>query len=141
MDPMRQTSCLKHGTSKDWSRLQTPLQHFMLPCLSARAVAAMRGCCRAFQPMIDQAPSEFLPSELRQLLPSLQVQQPKDSQAIQKQLRHHAACIGSVRAGHLSHVSAFQVITTSSCILKVGCWCKIRQHGPAVHLSLQCDER
>ncbi len=82
-------------------QLEAPLISYMLPHLTAAGIAAARGCCKAFQLAIDNAPYDTLKLALSSLLPA-SLGQPisiPTMPALQAALKSHAASIACLRTG------------------------------------------
>ena len=101
----------------DWTQLQdVMLQNYVLPHLTARAVASLRSTCKAFQAVTDQAPAKCILASLSQHLPPAELPDPEDSVAAQERLRYHAARIRSVLAGNPTKVCSTEVLKAHSFI-------------------------
>ena len=94
----------------EWTQLQHAFQEHMLPLLTAREIAGLRGTCTSFHLLIDQDSSGSILPALSQHMPPAQLPDPADSQAAQQRLRQHAACIRSVLAGDPSKVRSAEVL-------------------------------
>lgn len=100
---------IDHFTTRQLQQLQEPFQAYLLPHLTARALATLRAACKSFQQTVDHAPAECVMPALHQHPAAAFLPKPSDSMAAQGRLNEQAASISAVLAAQPSSVCCIQV--------------------------------
>ncbi|KAK9834659.1 hypothetical protein WJX74_006972 [Apatococcus lobatus] len=96
-----------------WSRglqqLQEPLQAFVIPHLTARALASLRATCKGLQQLVDGAPVDCMLHAMHDQPAGAFLPKPFNSLEVQHRLRQQAASLNAVLAGQPSSICHIQV--------------------------------
>ena len=93
-----------HGLQADMAQLAGPFEKFVLPLLSARAIAMLRGACKALHRLIDHAPASALEPAFLRLLPTDLLGLALTGTCLQQMLQQQHAALSALRAPSITHV-------------------------------------
>ena len=94
----------QHELQADIAQLAGPLEKFVLPLLSARAIAMLRGACKALHRLLDHAPASALEPAFLKLLPADLLGLATSSTCLQQMLQQQHAALSALRAPSITHV-------------------------------------
>ena len=81
------------------AELNGPLSVYMLPHLTARALAAARTSCRGLRQLVDDAPLKSVKPGMAEVLPGPMADYADSSQGLQALLRRHGSAVSNPRGG------------------------------------------